>query len=109
LETAEKELIEAVREQPGNALAQKLLGLVYAAQQKFELADGPFRRACELGPREDLNCYYLGRNYYALSRYEESRAVLERTLQHWPHSERIKRGLGLTLEALRRTRKPSGI
>lgn len=97
---AEREFTAAIREQPDNALAYKSLGMVYASQEKFQLAEEPFRQACELNPREELACYYLGRTYYTLNRYEESRAVLEKTLGNWPDSGRIKRGLGLTLEAL---------
>ena len=83
--------------------------MVYTAQQKFEAAEAPFRRACEIDPREELACYYLGRADYALSRYEESRSAFETALRYQPDSSRIKRGLGLTLEALGRGRKRSGI
>ena len=50
---AEKSFLAAVREQPKNAAALKWLGRVYTAQQKFDLAEGPFRLACEIDPREE--------------------------------------------------------
>jgi len=100
---AEEQCRAAIREQPNNPRAYKLLGMVFAAQEKFQPANEPFARACELAPRDETACYYLGRNDYALSRYEESRAVLEKTLRHFPASTRIKTGLGLTLEALGRS------
>jgi tetratricopeptide (TPR) repeat protein len=99
---AEKSFLAAVREKPRSAAALKWLGMVYAAQEKFDLAELPFRRACEIDPREELACYYLGRTDYALSRYEESRIAFETALHYQPDSIRIKRGMGLTLEALGR-------
>src|ERR1039457_2406831 len=85
-----------------SATALKWLGMVYTAQEKFDRAEAPFRRACEADPREELACYYLGRADYALSRYEASRSAFETALRYQPDSSRIKRGLGLTLEALDR-------
>src|SRR5215471_6831542 len=91
---AEKSFASATRERPRSASAFKWLGMVYAAQEKFALAEPQFRRACELNPKEELACYYLGRADYALSRFEESRAAFEIALRHEPRSERIKHGLG---------------
>ena len=100
---AEKCFLAAVREKPGNAAALKWLGMVYTAQEKFDLAQAPFRRACQIDPHEDLACYYLGRTDYALSRYQESLAAFETALRYQPDSNRVRRGMGLTLEALGRT------
>jgi tetratricopeptide (TPR) repeat protein len=97
---AEQACRAAIREQPANADALKLLGMVYVAQQKFRLAEDPLKRACELKPNNDLACYYLGRNYYALGRYRESREVLEQALRNSREGDRVRVGLGLTLEAL---------
>jgi Tfp pilus assembly protein PilF len=97
---AERQCRAAIQEQPENASAYKLLGMVFAAQEQFELASQPFERACQLAPRDETACYYFGRNEYAVSRYRESRAVLEKALRSFPNSTRIKTGLGLTLEAL---------
>jgi enediyne biosynthesis protein E4 len=97
---AEKSFLAAAQEKPRNANAFKWLGMVYAAQEKFALAEPQFRRACEIDPREDLACYYLGRADYALSRFEDSRAAFEIALKYQPGSYRVKHGLGLTLEGL---------
>ena len=97
---AERECRIAIKEQPDNARAHKLLGMIFVAQQEFASADEPLLRACQLNPKDDLACYYLGRNDYALSRYEDSRAVLEKALRDHPRSDRTRTGLGLTLEAL---------
>ena len=99
---AEQSFLAAVREKPNSAVALKWLGMVYAAQEKFDRAEAPFRRACEIDPREELACYYLGRADYALSRYEESRRAFETALRYQPDASRIQRGMGLTLEALGR-------
>jgi tetratricopeptide (TPR) repeat protein len=99
---AERNFLAAVREKPKSATALKWLGMVYTAQEKFDRAEAPFRSACEIDPREELACYYLGRADYALSRYEESRVAFETALRYQPDSIRIKRGMGLTLEALGR-------
>jgi Flp pilus assembly protein TadD len=100
---AEKYFLSAVHQKPGSAAALKWLGMVYAAQQKFDLARAPFQRACEIDPREDLACYYLGRADYALSRYQESLTAFETALRYQPDSNRIRRGMGLTLEVLGRS------
>jgi tetratricopeptide (TPR) repeat protein len=97
---AERECRAVIREEPDNARAFKLLGMIFVAQQQFAQADEPLRRACQLDPKDDLACYYLGRNEYALSRYQESRVILESALREHPRSDRIRTGLGLTLEAL---------
>ncbi len=96
---AETECLAALRERPSDASANKLLGMIYAAQERFLEADAPFARACQLEPSDDLACYYLGRNDFALSRYDRSQAVLEQALETHPKSDRIRTGLGLTLEA----------
>ncbi len=83
--------------------------MTYAAQQKYEQAEEPFRKACQIDPREELACYYLGRSDYALSRYMESRQAFEIALRHQPDSSRIRCGMGLTLEALAACLKRSGI
>jgi tetratricopeptide (TPR) repeat protein len=99
---AEESFAAATRERPGSASAFKWLGMVYAAQENFALAEPQFRRACELDPREDLACYYLGRTDYTLSRFEQSRAAFEIALRYQPESHRVKHGLGLALEGLGR-------
>jgi Tfp pilus assembly protein PilF len=56
----EKSCQAAIRDNPKGAAAQKSLGMVYAAQQKFEAAEAPFRQACEIDPREELACSTWG-------------------------------------------------
>src|SRR4051812_28980835 len=69
---AEQEARTAVLDQPRNARAQRLLGMIYAAQGRFSEAESPLNAACELEPADELNCYYAGRNDYALGKYQRS-------------------------------------
>jgi Tfp pilus assembly protein PilF len=78
---AERAFLEAVQDEPASARAQKMLGLTYATLEKFELAEEPLRRGCTLDPAEELACHYLGMNYLALSRYEDSRKAFEISLR----------------------------
>lgn len=101
LATAESALRQAVREQPGNARAQKLLGMVYSDQKRFGLAEAPLRQACTLDPREENACYYLGRLEYTLDRYPDSRRAFETALRYGAGDRgRLLDGLALTLEAV---------
>ena len=99
---AEQEFLQALREQPFNARAQKLLGMTYTAQERYQSAEEPFRRACSLDPREENACYYLGRLYYTLNRYEESQEAFDKALLNSAEHGRIFYGLALTMEALER-------
>jgi Tfp pilus assembly protein PilF len=98
---AEAALTEAVREAPRNARAAKLLGMAYSAEEKYALAEEPLRRACTLDPAEAGACYFLGRLYYTINRFEESRTALETALAHNAGVRgQLLDGLALTLEAL---------
>src|SRR5689334_22730094 len=99
--TAEAALQQAIREQPANATAHKLLGLTYSGQEKYALAEEPFRRACELNRKEESACYYLGRLYYTLNKYIDSKSAFGIALQQTNQQRgRVLLGLALTLEAL---------
>lgn len=100
--TAAKEFLQAIREQPSNARAHKFLGMVYTAQERFQLAEEPFRQACALDPHEENACYYLGRVYYTLNRFEDSEKAFDLALRNTPERGRSLHGLALTLEALGR-------
>src|SRR5437870_10649923 len=60
---AERAFSVLARQNP-NAHSWKLLGMTYIAQEKYNQAEEPCRRACRLDPREENACYYLGRVYY---------------------------------------------
>jgi Tfp pilus assembly protein PilF len=98
--TAERQLREAVREQPSNVRALTLLGIAYIAQEKYPEAEDPLQKACALDRRSGA-CYYLGRVLYFLNRYEESRKALEIALR-FPSGGRgrVLHGLALTLAAV---------
>src|SRR6185436_15389219 len=86
---------DAIRQDPLNARAHKLLGLLYAVQQNYFAAEAPFRRACELAPRDEEAWYYLGRLYFNLNRFAESREVYRNASQKGNSSSRLEAGLAL--------------
>ncbi|MDQ6700185.1 MAG: tetratricopeptide repeat protein, partial [Acidobacteriota bacterium] len=95
---AESELTKVVREHPSSARAWKLLGMVYSSQDKYELAEGPLRRACQIDAQEENACYYLGRLYFTVSRLAESLDSYSKA----PLNGRVLLGRALTLEAMSR-------
>ncbi len=97
---AEQAFLEAVRERPRSAMCWKLLGMVYAAQEQYRKAEEPFRHACALDPREENACYYLGRAYYYLNRYQDSRKAYETALANTSDRARPLGGLALDMEAV---------
>ena len=54
---AERLFTEAIRTTPNRAEPYKWLGMTYAAQEKYERAEQPFRRACEIDPKAPDVCY----------------------------------------------------
>jgi tetratricopeptide (TPR) repeat protein len=68
--------LQLVQREPRNARFWKLLGMSYAAEEKYDLAEAGFEKACTLNPREESACYYLARTEFTLAR-------LEKSLQHY--------------------------
>jgi enediyne biosynthesis protein E4 len=97
---AERSFTQAVRTQPRSALANKWLGMTYAAQEKYLQAEPPFRKACELDPREPDVCYYWGRALFTLSRFEAALRAFEKDVRPWRGKTLL--GMALALEALNR-------
>lgn len=91
-----------VRADPKRADGWRLLGAALAAQERFAQAGEPFEKACALQPKDPLNCYYLGRNHYALSRLEAAVEAFERALKASGPKWRVHQGLALALEGLGR-------
>ena len=83
-----------------HAGAWKVLGVAYAAQSLYDLADEPFQTACRLDPREIDACYYYGRNLYALNRFEPSIEALKKALSIETRPARVHAGLAQAYEAL---------
>lgn len=71
-------LERAVKNDPKNAQAWKALGVVHAAMGDYGLAEGPFRNACERDGNLPDACYFWARALYALNRFEESLAALDK-------------------------------
>src|SRR5260370_29854737 len=74
-------LEQSVALKPAHAAAWKALGVVHAAQGDFDLAEKPFRTACELPPTLADACFYYGRTLYLLNRFQPALERLRRALQ----------------------------
>jgi tetratricopeptide (TPR) repeat protein len=103
LEEARRRYEEVLSREPSHAAAWKGLGMVHAAQGSLRLASKPFRKACELDPRLDAACYFLGRNLYSLNQFDEAAQVFEKALPLDAQRWRVHAGLALALEAIGRT------
>ena len=97
---AERLFLEAINSQPNRAWPYKWLGMTYAAQEKFEQAERPFRRACEIDSKEPDACYYWGRTLYFLSRFDAALAAYEKDSRPWRGKTLL--GMALAFEALNR-------
>ncbi len=95
---------EAVRKQPSSPLANKLLGMTYVMQEKYQSAEEPLRRACTLNSHEENACYYLGQVYFNLNRFTEARRAFETALRDTVKGRgQALLGLARTLEVLGET------
>jgi enediyne biosynthesis protein E4 len=97
---AERMFRLAVATHPESARAHKLLGMTFVAQEDYRQALEPLQKACSIDPGEENACYYLGRNFFSLGRFAESREVLEQELGRSPSAGRVLLGLALVLERL---------
>jgi Flp pilus assembly protein TadD len=70
-------LARAAEAHPRDAQKWKALGVAYAAQKEYALAEPPFRRSCELDPKLEDACYFHARALYALDRFDASLHALE--------------------------------
>jgi tetratricopeptide (TPR) repeat protein len=62
----------AVRDHPASAAAWKSLGIAMVTHRRAEPALAAFSKACDLDPKEEDACYFLGRQLFSLSRYQEA-------------------------------------
>src|SRR5256885_1483916 len=99
-QAAEREFKEALRVGPASAQLWKLLGMTYIAQEKYEAAEDPCRKACTLDPHEENACYYLGRVEFTLGRFQTALQAYEMALANRVDAGRTLLGLALTYEAM---------
>jgi tetratricopeptide (TPR) repeat protein len=66
---------------PSSVAAWIEQGMARVAEGKLEAALEPFRRACELGPKDQDACYYLARNLFALNRSDAAVEPFEKALR----------------------------
>ena len=104
---AERAFQQAIAAQPASALSHKWLGMTYAAQEKFLLAEEPFRRACELNAKDADACYYWGRTLYSLSRFDAALRAYQ--VDAKPLRGRTLLGMALAHEALGHDAEAAGL
>jgi tetratricopeptide (TPR) repeat protein len=97
---AEAAFLQAVKAAPNSATTYKWLGMTYAAQEKYALAEQPFHRACEIDRKEPDVCYYWGRTLYSLSWFDAALRAYERDSRPWRGKTLL--GMALAMEALDR-------
>lgn len=96
---AERFFNQAIKTAPHSAPPYKWLAMTYAAQEKYLLAEEPFRNACRLAPKDTQACYYLARTLFLNNKFSESL----QTYQRLPSKDGpALLGMALTLEALAR-------
>lgn len=99
-QTAEQAFKQAVQAEPDSARGWKLLGMTYIAEERYELAEGASRRACDVNPREENACYYLGRVEFTLGRFEPALRAYRIALENKGETGRALLGFALTYEAM---------
>ncbi len=97
---AERLFLRLSRQESGNARAWKLLGMTYAAEEKYNLAESAFKTSCMLDKREENACYYLARTEFTLGRTENALRFYELALTISGKGRgRVLLGMALAYEA----------
>jgi Flp pilus assembly protein TadD len=91
---------EASRLAPTDARIWKALGASYASLGDYERANEPFTQACKLDASLEDACYYLGRNLYALNRFEPALTALNKGVRATRHPWRVHLGIAQAYEGL---------
>lgn len=89
----------AVKSRPKFAEAWKVMGVVYAAQGDYPMAEPVFEKACRLAPKLEDACFYHGRVLYLLNRFDDALAILKPLSKSDPRAHRI---IALCLDGLGR-------
>ncbi|MEO8126412.1 MAG: FG-GAP-like repeat-containing protein [Bryobacteraceae bacterium] len=99
--TAERAFLALTQRDPAKSSAWKLLGMAYAAQEKYNSAEAAFSRACTINPKEEDACYYLARTDFTLGRAEKALHYYELALQTAKGGRgRVLLGIALSYEQL---------
>jgi tetratricopeptide (TPR) repeat protein len=69
---------------PNDSNKLTTLGVLYGQHGQLEKALKPLRRAAELAPQSPQMQYNLAFTYFRLNRFEDARATLVESVQHWP-------------------------
>jgi Flp pilus assembly protein TadD len=92
-------LDRAAHADPQNAQKWKAVGVTYAALKQYREAEETLGRACRLDYKVPDACFFYARTLYALDRYDDALAALDRAD---PRSWRARLARAESLEALGR-------
>ncbi len=81
---AQKEFLEALRLNPGNALAANNVGYTYAKMERYDEAIRWFEKTLQLDPRRAIAHANLGDAYLSLGRADDARREFEKYLELQP-------------------------
>jgi tetratricopeptide (TPR) repeat protein len=84
---AQKEFFEALRLNPGNALAANNVGYTYAKMERFDEAVKWFEKTLQLDPRRAIAHANLGDAFVSLGRNEDARREFEKYLELQPSAK----------------------
>lgn len=101
--SAERDLAEAVRQNPNLRMAQALLGDVYRGKGDYEKAAVHYERAAELDPYTLANHYNLGVVLQLVNRLKEAAVAYLRALDLDPRDMKSNMNLGTVYLALGQT------
>jgi tetratricopeptide (TPR) repeat protein len=88
---AELAQLEAeARKSPESASAWKRLGVAIASRRQVVAALPALTKACDLDPKEEDACYFLGRMLHVTGRWDEAREPLERAIRFAPREQQSK-------------------
>lgn len=91
--------LQLLKQAPPTPFCLKSLGIVYAALGDYRRAEPPLGSSCRENPKEPDACYYWARALYALDRFADSLAALDRASPSW----RVAAARGQALDALGRS------
>jgi len=97
-----RQALELATKQDSSSFCMKSLGIVYAALGDYRRAEPPLGSSCRKNPQEPDACYYWARALYALDRFAESLAALDRAHPASSRPWRLAAARGQALDALGR-------
>src|SRR5580658_424114 len=84
---------------PVQAIRENNLGLALMDRHDYPAALGRFQTACVMNPESDTGCLNIGIALLSMSRYDDARQILSKSLERDPDNPRAWYSLGLLEKA----------